>query len=53
VPGNLEKQRRLLYNAVTRARKAATIIVLDPKPTSSRLDSPPFVTRRDPVPGPL
>jgi len=29
--GDLEVQRRLLYNAVTRAQKAATIIVQDPK----------------------
>ncbi len=42
VPGDVEKQRRLLYNAVTRAKNAATIIVQDPKPTSSRLGSPPF-----------
>lgn len=42
VPGDVEKQRRLLYNAVTRAKKAATIIVQDPKPTSSRLVNAPF-----------
>lgn len=42
VPTDLETQCRLLYNAVTRARKAATIIVQDPDPGSSRLDLAPF-----------
>ncbi len=40
--GSEEGQRRLLYNAVTRAKKAATIIVQDPKPTKSRLVGSPF-----------
>ncbi len=37
-----ELQRRLLYNAVTRAKNAATVIVQDPAPTNSRLARPPF-----------
>jgi UvrD-like helicase C-terminal domain/AAA domain len=41
VPGDIEVQRRLLYNAVTRAKKSATIIVQDPK--RSRTTSAPFV----------
>ena len=40
VPGDLEVQRRLLYNAVTRAKKAATIIVQNP--TGARTTAPPF-----------
>ena len=37
--GSLERQRRLLYNAVTRARRAAVVIVQDP----ARCEQPPFV----------
>lgn len=40
VPKDLEVQRRLLYNAVTRAKKGATIIVQDPH--RDRLKTPPF-----------
>ena len=40
VPKDLEVQRRLLYNAVTRAKKGATIIVQDPH--RDRLSEPPF-----------
>lgn len=40
--GSEEGKRRLLYNAVTRARKAATVIVQDPNPTASRLAVSPF-----------
>jgi hypothetical protein len=36
-----EQQRRLLYNAITRAKRQALVIVEDPKKT--RLDAPPFV----------
>jgi hypothetical protein len=40
VVSNLEAQRRLLYNAITRAKKQATLIIQDPKRT--RLQQPPF-----------
>tara|TARA_R110002073_G_scaffold336583_1_gene536318 strand:- start:8290 stop:9543 length:1254 start_codon:yes stop_codon:yes gene_type:complete len=40
VVGGAEAQRRLLYNAVTRAKKQATIIVQDPK--RDRLATSPF-----------
>lgn len=36
--GPVERQRRLLYNAVTRAKRQALVVVQDP----SRLDQPPF-----------
>lgn len=38
VPGDEEQQRRLLYNAVTRAREAATVFVR----TEALLSKPPF-----------
>lgn len=41
VAGGAERRRRLLYNAVTRARKQVLIVVQDPKRT--RLAEPPFV----------
>lgn len=42
VPSDPEAQRRLLYNALTRAKKLATVIVQDPAPRKSRLRAPPF-----------
>ena len=42
VPADLEAQRRLLYNALTRAKNLATVIVQDPVPAKSRLRLPPF-----------
>lgn len=39
--GNLEARRRLLYNAVTRARGRAVVIVQDPRRTVT--SEPPFV----------
>jgi hypothetical protein len=42
VGGDAEAKRRLLYNAVTRAKILATIIVQDPNPKKSRLMAPPF-----------
>ena len=38
-----EQQRRLIYNAVTRAKRRALIIVEDPK--GVRLNGPPFISR--------
>jgi superfamily I DNA/RNA helicase len=38
--GKLERMRRLLYNAVTRARQRAVVIVQDPK--SKELEGPLF-----------
>ena len=35
-----ERQRRLLYNAVTRAKRQALVVVQNP----DRLKSPPFAT---------
>ena len=40
VVADMERQRRLLYNAVTRARRQALIIVRDPRET--RIAAPPF-----------
>lgn len=40
VPGDAEVQRRWLYNAITRAKEAAWVIVEDPK--RDRLRKPPF-----------
>lgn len=43
VGGNIESQRRLLYNALTRAQKWAIVVVQDnPDPNKSRLARPPF-----------
>jgi superfamily I DNA/RNA helicase len=39
VPREMEKQRRLLYNAITRAKAHAVVIVQSP----NRLDQPPFI----------
>lgn len=41
--GDVEVQRRLLYNAITRARRDCLVIVQDPFPGSSRLAKAPFV----------
>ena len=41
VAGTIERQRRLLYNAITRARYRVLIVVQNPR----RLDRPPFVAR--------
>lgn len=42
VRGDVGMQRRLIYNAVTRAKRHATLIVQDPNPTKSRLSAAPF-----------
>ncbi len=42
VQSDQEAQRRLLYNALTRAKNLATVIVQDPDPANSRLKAPPF-----------
>jgi hypothetical protein len=42
VGGNLESQRRRLYNALTRAKKWAIVIVQDNPKQKSRLAAPPF-----------
>ena len=39
VSGSAERLRRLLYNAVTRAKRQAVVIVQNPE----RLSKPPFV----------
>ena len=39
VYGTSERQRRLLYNAITRAKQRALVIVQNP----ARLKQPPFV----------
>ena len=39
VAGSVERQRRLLYNAITRAKNRVLVVVQNP----SRLDQPPFV----------
>ena len=39
VVGTMERQRRLLYNGITRARRRVLVVVQNP----SRLDQPPFV----------
>jgi len=39
IAGSAERQRRLLYNAITRARSRALVVVQNP----SRLQQPPFV----------
>jgi len=43
VSGNAEKQRRLLYNAVTRAKKRAIVIAQNNAKKDDRLLKPPFV----------
>ncbi|HBB16115.1 MAG TPA: hypothetical protein DCZ97_03615 [Syntrophus sp. (in: bacteria)] len=40
IQGSSERHRRLLYNAVTRAKKQVIVIVQDPK--KDRLGKPPF-----------
>ena len=40
VVGNIERQRRLLYNAITRARFRVLVVVQNPR----RLHRPPFIT---------
>jgi hypothetical protein len=40
--GDMESQRRRLYNALTRAQKWAVVIVQDVPKRASRLASPPF-----------
>ena len=42
VGGDLESQRRRLYNALTRAQKLAVVIVQDAPKKISRLSGPPF-----------
>jgi superfamily I DNA/RNA helicase len=42
VGGDLDSQRRRLYNALTRARKWAVVIVQDTPQKASRLSAPPF-----------
>ena len=42
VGGDLESQRRRLYNALTRAQKWAIVIVQDAPKKTSRLAAPPF-----------
>lgn len=42
VAGSAERQRRLLYNAITRARSRALVVVQNP----DRLQQPPFVQER-------
>ena len=39
VAGTIERQRRLLYNAITRAKRRVLVVVQNP----GRLDQPPFV----------
>lgn len=41
IKSNIESQRRLLYNAITRAKQRALVIVQDPK--KNRLSQPPFL----------
>ena len=41
IKGSAERQRRLLYNAITRAKKQALVVVHDPK--NNRLLLPPFL----------
>ena len=38
VQGSPERQRRLLYNAITRAKRQTVVVVQNP----NRLNSPPF-----------
>lgn len=45
VQGAAERLRRLLYNAITRAKQHALIIVQDPY--SKRIEAPPFTTTID------
>jgi hypothetical protein len=45
IKADLEQQRRLLYNAITRAKRQALVIVEDPR--NNRLGAPPF--GEDPV----
>jgi uncharacterized membrane protein len=45
VYGTSDRQRRLLYNAITRAKQHAVIIVQDPQ--SKRIEAPPFTTAID------
>ncbi len=47
VPSDVEAQRRLLYNALTRAKNLATVIVQDPAPAKSRLQLAPFLMVAD------
>lgn len=42
VGGGAEVQRRLLYNAITRAKHNCVVVVQDPNPRKSRLASAPF-----------
>lgn len=42
-PTDALQARRWLYNAVTRAKRRAIVLVQDPKPKQSRLSQPPFV----------
>lgn len=44
ITGSPERQRRLLYNAITRAKKEALVVVQNPK----RLEKPPFVADMQP-----
>jgi hypothetical protein len=43
IAGGYEKERRLLYNAVTRARRRAIVIVQNNTSRRDRLTEPPFV----------
>jgi superfamily I DNA/RNA helicase len=42
VPGDNEVQRRLLYNAITRAKYDCVVIVQNPNPRQSRTTRAPF-----------
>ena len=42
ISGSIDRKRRLLYNAITRAKRRAVVIVQNP----SRLKEPPFVPDR-------
>jgi hypothetical protein len=44
ITGSLERQRRLLYNAITRAKNEALVVVQNPE----RLEKPPFVADAQP-----
>jgi hypothetical protein len=45
VPNDDEQRRRLLYNAITRAKRSCTVLVQ----AQDLLEAPPFVPRRDPA----
>jgi len=43
IGGGTDVQRRLFYNAITRAKHECVVIVQDPKPKRSRMERAPFV----------